>query len=505
MHENTISLTDRTFTALNWRFLSELSIGGLQFIVGVVLARLLPVEAFGLIGLAMIVIGFANVISEIGMAPALVQRTNLTETHVRVGFTVSSLAGALLVAGMYLVAPFAASIFQTSELIPVLRLLSLVLLLKSLSSTAGALLQRRLAFRQLFWVETVSYAFGYAMVGVVLALMGRGVWALVWASFVQSLIRAMLLFLVSPHQIRPSFAVNETRELLHFGVGTSLARIVNYAARNGDYLVVGQRLGVEALGLYTRAYQLMTLPTSHFSSVIGAVLFPAYAEIQTESTRLKRAYFRSISVTTLVVFPLLVGLAIAAPELIRGIYGAKWTGATVAFQILCVGGIGRAMYNLADALVRAKGAVYQQFVRHFLYALAIFGAAIIGTRWGIEGVAVGVVCALGMMYFLMGHLANKLVTASWSEFLRAQMPGMILATIVASVALPATLMLRSRSLPDLVILSGTILVCAVAMMAAVFILPEHWLGEARPLLIDQFARARDVGERLLRSLIHQPG
>jgi O-antigen/teichoic acid export membrane protein len=496
---SSVSLSDRTWAALSWRFLSVCSLFSIQFSVGVILARLLPVDAFGLLGLAMIVVGFGNVISEIGMVPALIQREDLTATHIRVAFTVSVLTGATLTTIMYLCAPLAALIFRTDQLISLIRLLSLTFLLNSFSATAGALLQRRLRFQSLCWVDVVSYAFGYSAVGVVLALNGWGVWALGWASFVQSLVRTALLLMVSPHPLRPSIATNETKQLLRFSTGISLARIMNYAARNADYFIVGRWLGPEALGLYTRAYQLMTASITQLSSVISPVLFPAYSEIQNDSDRLRRAYLRSVSVIALIVCPLLVSLAIAAPELIHGIYGPKWGGAIASFQILCAGGVARVVYNLADTLARAKGAVYAQFGRHFLYMVAIITASAVGARWGIEGVALGVVLGLVLMYFLMAHLANKLIRSSWHEFLRAHIPGLLLGVIVAGVGLPVMIALRTTQLPPLVILGAISVTYAITLITAVRVLPQHWFGEARLFFSYKPALGRKMNVRSLQS------
>src|SRR5262249_2262620 len=180
--------------------------------------------------------------------------------------------------------------------------------------------QRRLDYRNLLKVELISYTFGYVVVSVVLASLGYGVWALAWAAVIQSLLKTILLLRISPHPMRPSLAFSEARELLNFGIGASLGTLANYAAVNGDYFVVGRWLGTTALGLYSRAYQLMTLPMYQTTSVISSVLFPVYAMIQDESERLRRAYLLSASLSAIVVSPMLAGLAIAAPELMVGAF-----------------------------------------------------------------------------------------------------------------------------------------------------------------------------------------
>ena len=473
-----VSLSERTSKALAWRFISTLSNFTLRFVVGVILARLLPVEAFGLLGLARIFTGFASVISTAGIAPALVQRKDLNSNHVRVGFTLSVIAGILVTAFVWLCAPLAAVVLKNDAVIPILRLISLSFLFSSFGVTARALLKKELDFRKLFWVGICSYGLGYAVVGLTLGILGYGVWALAWASVCQSLVASGVLLIIATHPLRPKLTVIEARQLLHFGVGMSLTRVVNYAARNGDYFVAGRWLGSEALGLYSRAYQLMIMPIGQFTMALTSVLFPAYAEIQDEKDRLRKAYLGCVSVIALAVFPVLTGMAVVAQELICVLFGSKWVGAVTAFQILCVAGSFRSIYTLGDAIARAKGAVYNQFHRHLLYAVTIFAACFFCRHWGIEGLAAGVVVAVLVIYFLMAQLSLKLIGCSWSEFFRAQIPGLIIATIIFLATFPARLALKTSGFPDMVVLAVTVFVAAAAFILMVRIFPKRLLGES---------------------------
>ena len=469
-------LFGRTVNAFAWRFVSESSRFGLQLAVMIVLARLLPVDSFGLLTLSMIVINFASR-AQLGVSSALVQCEELTETHVRVAFSLSVLSGIILALLIWLGAPLAAAIFRAEAVTNVLRLVSLSFLLMSFGAIAEALLERKLDFRSLLKVELLSYGIGYCLVAITLALFDYGVWALAWATVVYSLLKTGLLFSVSPHSWRPSFAGSESIKFLKFGTGTSLARLASFAAANGDYFVVGRWLGTTALGLYSRAFQLMSLPMYQFSSVINYVLFPAYAKIQNETDRLKRAYLGSVSLSVLVVLPALTSLGIAAPDLIVGCFGPQWIDATLPLQILCIGGVFQCTYNLADSLARAKGAVYWKFWCHTVYALCVLLASFIGSRWGIIGVAVGVVAAMSVIYFLMAQLSIYLTGASWKEFFSSQLPGLIVAASVAAISFPLTVMLRATQLPHLAILAISLTVSLVAAVTTGSLLPRLWLDK----------------------------
>jgi O-antigen/teichoic acid export membrane protein len=490
MAELTAPLAERVQNALGWRLLAKSCAFGLRLVVLVVLARLVSVVDFGLVGQAVIVTGLAALVSEIGMGPALVQCRQLTETHIRVAFTVSFLIGLALMAAVWFAAPLAAVAFRSPEVVPVLRLISWSCLFTALGATASSLLQRSLAFRTLFKVEFTSYFLGYGVVGVGLALGGYGVWALAWAPVTEALLRAGLLYVACRHPVRPSLSRAEARELLRFGAGVTLSRLANYVALTGDNFVVGRQFGPAALGLYGRAYQLMTLPIAATSHAAEAVLFPAYAEIQNEPERLRRAVLASISLSALAVFPMLAALAIAAPELVVGVLGPEWEGAVVPLQILCAGATFRVIYNLGDSVAQGRGAVYAQSWRHAVYAMCIFGGSLLGTRWGITGVAAGVVGALVVIYLLMAQLTVRLVDTKWASFFAAHVPGLIVAGCLAGVALSVRTLARAAHLPDAAVLAGTLSASALGVGLGCFLERSFWCDQTvRAALIEIWSRS----------------
>src|SRR5262249_2316331 len=226
------SLSRRTLDAFAWRLLSESSRLVLQITVQITLARLLPVEAFGLLAVTMVVVNLGFRGSEVGTSQALIQRATITGTHVRVGFSLSVLCGALLSAVIWSTAPLAAALFKAESVIPVLRLIGLMFVLGSFGTTAEALMQRRMDYRRLLRVELVSYGFGYAAVAIALALLQYGIWALAWATIAQTVVKATMLLVMSPHPARPSVARREAQQLLNFGFGQTLARLATFAAQN---------------------------------------------------------------------------------------------------------------------------------------------------------------------------------------------------------------------------------------------------------------------------------
>jgi O-antigen/teichoic acid export membrane protein len=208
------------------------------------------------------------------------------------------------------------------------------------------------------------------------------------------------------------------------------------------------------------------------------VLFPAYSLIQRDGERLRRAYLNSLTLSSIVVFPLLTSIAIVGPELMTGVFGPKWAAAGAPLQILCLGGVFQCMYKPADCLARAKGAVYLQFCCHTLYTLCVVGGSLAGLPWDITGVAVGVVGALAVIYLLTAAVSLRVLNIDWwSGFFLPQLPGAILAGAVFTLALPTTLLLRARSFPPLAIFVGGFTMSLLALLTALVLLPRTWIDK----------------------------
>lgn len=469
-------LTERTFGAAQWQALSTVVQAVLQFTIGVVLARLLPPKDFGLLALALLFVGLAGLFSTLGLGPTIIQRSPLTTRHIRAGFTLSTLLGLAIGATLILLAPRSTAIFPNDGLPPVLRLVALTFPVSGVGNVAGALLRRRLDFRRLFWIGNTSYVVGYACVAIPLAVLGYGVWSLAVGALAQTCVLNVLLMATVRHPVRPLFAIREFRELTSFGMGFTLDSLMLYGAHNGDNLVVGRWLGDAALGLYTRAYALMMLPQEFFGRIFRTVLFPAFAEVQGDRPRMGRGYRMSVQLTTIMGVPVLTGMAVAAPHLIVGLYGPDWRGAVPPLQILCMFGLFRIVYPLSTAVAQAAGRVYLVFFVSLGYAIAMIGGGVVGSRWGLAGVAYAVGLALLFMYLGSAFLTLRVVGLRWRDFAEDQLPGVLLGCFVGGVAYAVRLGLETSGLPSLVILVGIVLACAVALPLGVYFLP----GPLRP-------------------------
>jgi PST family polysaccharide transporter len=489
--------TNRTLGGLLW---TSLGTGGqalLQLLVLAILAWLLSPADFGLAAAALVVVGFSAVFSQLGIGPAVVQRLELRDAHLRSAFTISVLLGLLLAGVVWTTAPLVALFFRLDGLTPLLRVLAFVFPVQGLSIVSDSLLQRELRFRRLAAVEVVTVIAGYGAVGVPLAALGFGAWALVLAHLAQTVLRTVLLFALRPHPVRPLLARQASAELLYFGGGYTASRLSNYAVGQGDNLVVGRWLGAEALGDYGRAYQLMAGPAVVFGNILDRVLFPTMAQLQLEPERLAETYRRGISLIALVMLPTTALLMLLAPELTEVVLGPEWGDVVLPLQILAAGMLFRTSYKLSDSLVRATGAVYQRTWRQVVYALAVLGGAWVGQFGGLPGVALAVLATLGLNFFLMAHLSLKEAGLSWRRFAAAHLPGLALGALVGANGWAAVALLRALDLPAVLVLVGTLVGTLPSLLLARQF-PGVFLGEDGRWMLRKFAAYLLGGRRAVR-------
>lgn len=494
-----MSIGRTTFFGFLWSAFGTWGHGLVQLLTLVLLARVLTPEDFGLAAIALVVVAFGRLFAQIGVAPALVQRQTLEDRHVATGFVLSVGLGLGLGVLIFALADPLAGIMRMEGLAPVVAVSALAFPIQSLATVSEALLQRQSRFRALAVSLVVSQALGFLLVAFVLALLGWGALALAVAGVAQVALRSALLVGLQLHKVR-GFDARAGWELIGFGGGHTLAKLGNQIALQGDYIVTGRWLGAEALGLYTRAYQLMTLPASVIGGALDMVLFPAMARLQGDRDELARWFLRGSGAVALLTLPASAAVLVLAPEIVLVLLGAQWTGLIPALYVLALGMTFRTSYKISDTLAKATGAVYRRAWRQGLYAVAVLAGAWIGQHWGIEGVAAGVLAALGFNFVMMSGLSLSLLDLKWGALVRVHAAPVLAALCVAGLCLGAASVLRAMEAPAVVTLLGVGgLVAAVAGLVVRLrvraVLGEEglWLLDAVGEILGRRARGARAG------------
>ena len=428
-----------------WAISSNVANQAFQFGVGIILARLLVPEDFGVFATTGIFTGLAAVVSNIGLGSALVQRPEIDERHRRSMLALNLVSSTAIVLLLIAVSPLISHFFHNPLAGPVLRLTALNFVLNATSSVSFSLLSRSLRFRSLAVTEAVA-AIANGATAVVLAFAGYGVWAIAWAGIVQSVVRSAMLLRQARWTPRLAWDRPALGDLLGLGAGLTLKRVINYAAANVDYFVIGRRLGAADLGYYTRAYGLITLPMTQLSRVIMSVLFPAFSRIQGDNPRLIAGYKRVVTATALVSFPFLAGLGLVAPSFIAVVYGDKWLPAVLPLEIMTAAGMMKAVTTFVGSIADAKGQVFSEVRRQLIYLTLLVFGTVIGSYSGTAGVATAVVVASFCMLLMMQSFLGQMTGMRWRTYFQALWPAVAGTAVMATaVMLTQILLLRITS------------------------------------------------------------
>jgi O-antigen/teichoic acid export membrane protein len=480
------SMVQSAFHALLWRYAGTVFQAALQFVVGVALARLLTPEAFGIVAMAMISIGFARLIGDLGFGAAIIQYPNLTTKHVRAAFTGSMLAGTVLFLLLWLLSPAISRFFNDDALTPMVRAIGVSLIVSGTGVVSAALLRRELKFQLLTVLETASYAVGFGIVGVSMAVLHYGAWSLIVANVVQPLCLVAFSVPFGNQPIRPWFGIREYRELCRLASAEITNNVVNFAAENLHFFLIGRWLGASALGLFSRSFYLMHLPVMHFSFALWSVLFPLYSMIQTDIARLGRAFLHTISLTAVLTIPVFVAMAVAPELIIGGLFGEQWKPAAASFRILCLSGPLLAMMRVFGAVSHARGYIYSESGRQVIYFWLLAVALWFLFPFGLNGIALAVVLGCMGRYLLLAQLAIELSGVKWTQFLSAQLPGVIVGAVVGAPVYLATTVGELILTSDVSRLLLNIAVAGAFYALSFAILPLSWFGELGPWFIDRF-------------------
>lgn len=476
------SLSRKTMRGFFLLFSSSIAQAIIQFVIMLYLARLLSPKDFGVIGLATVILTFVSILSSLGIGPALIQRSEINQAHIQTSFAISLSLNVLFAISIYLSSAGIADFFNMPELDFALKLLSFVCIIQGFSVVSESLLMRNLEFRKTTVIDLISIA-GYGVTGITLAYLHFGVLTLVIAYIVQAILKSVLLLINLPHEKKIKLNVVALKELIYYGGGHSIGRLFNQLAINVDNLIVGRFLGADALGYYSRAYQLLVLPANLFGKVVDSVLFPSMSKVQNEHEKLRRAYLTGIKFIAIMVIPISVYIFTIAHQLVSLLFGEKWMALVIPLQILSVGMLFRTSYKISDSLSRAIGSVYPRAWRQAIYFISVVAGAWIGQHWGIVGVSYGVIVAIFINYLLMAQLSLKLIRSNWLVFFNSHVSSLILAIILfieTSLLRDALISLKT---PSLLVILITMACFILTFITMVLVWPKLILGLTREQLI----------------------
>lgn len=423
---------EKAVTGVYWMFLMSVVAIPLKLLIIMVLSRLLSPYEFGVVAAILIVISFAEVFWMMGVGPAIVQKKELSNDDITTGNTLNLIFGASVYGFIYVFAPMIAKFIGIDNIV-MLRVLSIIFVIHSISGISESLLQREMDFKSIGVIQTIALV-AYGLSAMVLAFLDYGAWALIYAQLLQVTVQTILSLLKRPIKISLSVQKKSAKELIYFGTGFTLSKVFNNIANQGDYFIVNKTLGSYSLGFYNRAYQLLLLPTNVIGEVMAKVLFPLLSKYQDKNEKLRYVFLNITLLVALISFPITIISLTMGTELIDVVLGHNWDATVLPFKILIISLFFRIAYKICDSLVRSIGAVYKRLWVQLIYASIIIVGALIGKEWGINGVAVATTFAIILNYILMTALIMHLIKLKLNHLMSYLLPIFIVSGIIGGMS-----------------------------------------------------------------------
>lgn len=460
-----------------WTSLGRLTLQAANLVALVVTSRYITPAEFGLFAPAVIIGTVAYAVSDGTFATALLQRRVLEADHVRSSFWACLLVALAATAALMAGAPLVERAFGFPGLASVIAVSALTLPPRLTVAVPIALLQREMRFRELTAVQVTTAVLGKIVPTIAFSIAGFGVWALVIGFVVQSYLdMVLLLWRAKPSLAWPS-DWSRALDVVGFGAPVMAIQSLNQVASNVDNVLVGGLLGAAALGFYSRIYALMMLPVNLIGSSAQQVLFPRFARFQDDRVALRAQLYAAVDLVNGLVLPLSVLLVVCADSLVLTMLGPTWTDIILPTRVLFAAVAFRIGFKVTDTLSLATATLAPTLWRQGGYAVLVALGTLIGSRWGLTGVAIGVALAVFLVYLASLRAATRLVEASPRVLVLLHLRGALIAAITAG---PAVLLsslggdaVRSRLAADA---AAGVFFCAA--MAFVMFMGPRWLGGA---------------------------
>ena len=335
-----MSLKQKTVSGLSWSFIDQIGNQGISFIVGIILARLLTPREFGLIGMITVFIALSESFINSGFSDALIRKKDCTDTDYSTIFYFNLIVGLLFAVILYISAPAIAVFFNESELTSIVRVMSIVLIIDSLTIIQRTILTKRIDFKLQTRISIIA-SIGSGVIAIIMAFNNYGVWSLVAQRISRQALNSFFLWLWNNWKPKFIFSRKSFKELFSFGNKLLISGLISTLYQNIYYLIIGKFYTTATLGYYTKANDFKRVPSEGLNGIISRVSYPVLSTLQDDKMRLKQNFQKLLRSTVFITFILMLGMAAIAEPMIITLIGEQWRQSIIYLQLLCYE-IGRA-------------------------------------------------------------------------------------------------------------------------------------------------------------------
>ncbi len=403
-------------------------------------------DAFALMGIVLAMMGFAEIFSQVGIGPAIIQRKELHPQHLSGAFYTSLILGLTFTLAFVFGAPAIAKFYNDDRLITITQITATSFTISALAVVPRSLMLKAMNFKAFFVAGMVSIIGGNLIIGLSLAYLGYGVWAYVWALFAQNILMTLSFWMFQKTKFPLVWEWSYTKELISYGGASTLFNALNYAATKVDVTLLPKyanrlpdistpRQGMEAAGMYERSAYVMSLPITIMAKLSDSVLFSGMSKMQDENEKLKKLILTSSQVLSIIIIPSTIYIIFTASAIIEIYLGKNYADSADILSILFLAIIFRSLSRLNDALLRAKNAVMKGAYYKLFYLVIMVVGVYISIPFGMKAVSASIVITTFIHYLMSIYLCRKLIKVSILKQLKATVPGIKLGILAFLVLL----------------------------------------------------------------------
>lgn len=403
-----MSLNKNIVSGVFWTSIDKFGVQFIQFVLSIIIARILSPEDYGLVGLAAVFIAFSQVFVDSGFGKALVQYNNPNKNDFSTVFYFNFLISCLLYAIIFLLSPYIALFYEMPLLKNLIRLIALTLIIQSFNIVPNAIFSININFRPLAISNSIATIIGGG-VGVWAAYSGFGVWALAFMTLTSSLIRTISQWYQSNWFPSLVFSFDSLKNLYRFGGNLLASSLIDVLVRNSSGLFIGKLYSSKDLGFFTKGVDFANTMSNTIISVIFAVLFPSFSKIKNDKEKTLTIFKTSLRYVSLFVFPFFMLFSILAQPLILALLTEKWLITAIVFQYLVLARMINMVALINQQVLHGLGFSYITLKQEILKSIVRFVFILISINFGIVWIAIGELIATAFNFFVNAYPLEKIL------------------------------------------------------------------------------------------------
>ena len=433
------NVKEKALASLFWRFMERSGAQGVSFIVSIVLARLLAPEVYGIIALITVFTTILQVFVDSGLGSALIQKKDADELDFSSVFYFNLIMCVLLYLMLFFCAPMIDKFYNDAGLTPVIRVLGITLLISGVKNVQQAYISRTLQFKRFFFA-TLGGTIGAAVIGIVMAYMGFGVWALVAQNLFNATMDTMILWITVKWRPKLQFSFNRLKELLSYGWKLLASSLLHSIYINLRSLIIGKVYSTQDLAFYDKGQSFPNFVVTNINTSIDSVLLPTMSNVQDDREKVKAITRCSIMVSSYIMWPMMIGLAVVAETLVRLLLTDKWLMAVPFLQIACFSlglePLQTSNLNAIKAVGRSDLFLKLEIVKKTVSIIIL----LLFMRFGVIAIALS-----SLVYSVIATMFNaspnkELLNYSYFEQVKDILPSFCIALLMGVVIYPISLL-----------------------------------------------------------------